>query len=536
MERKMKDLKIENLDHLGIVAGIVDELEIVNTINQTLGEDKREQVSSGVIVKALILNGLGFVSAPLYLFKEFYQGKATEHLLGRGITAEKLTDKKIGKVLDKLWEKGLTEIFLQIAMIAQKKYHIERKTMHADSTSFSVQGKYQQEEAEEGVIEITYGYSKDKRPDLKQYMMNLVCWGDDGVPAMMEMVNGNQADKARFGDLMEQFQQQWDFDGIYVADAALYSEENLKKLASMKWITRVPLSLKIAKDIVRKIDPQQFSSLNRVGYSSYEVEREYRGIKQRWIVIESKARKQVAQEKLQKKRIKVQQLAQKQLKKLLAQEFACSEDAQLAVERLSKELKYHQIASIEIKKIAHYSQPGKPKADALASHITYQPSGELVLDEQAWEQEKLAAGRFILATNILDSNELNAEECLTNYKAQQGNEDGFGFLKDRLFFTSSVFLKSPKRIMSVGLIMGLCLMVYKLGQRQLRQALRNNNASIEDQKGRPTKKPTLRWVFQCFMAVHYVLVEGHGMVVNLTDRRRQILKFLSHRCQYYYLL
>ena len=157
-------------------------------------------------------------------------------------------------------------------------------------------------------------------------MMNLVCWGDDGVPAMMEMVNGNQADKARFGELMEQFQQQWEFDGIYVADAALYSEENLKKLASMKWITRVPL-LKIGKDIVRKVDQQKFNPLNRVGYSTYEVEKEYRGIKQRWIVVESKARKQAAQQKLQKKRKKVQQVAQKQLKKLLAQEFACSEDA-----------------------------------------------------------------------------------------------------------------------------------------------------------------------------------------------------------------
>ncbi len=146
--------------------------------------------------------------------------------------------------------------------------------------------------------------------------MNLVCWSDEGVPAMMEMVDGNQSDKARFGDLMGQFQQQWKFEGIYVADAALYSEENLKKLASMKWITRVPLSLKIAKDMVRKIDPQKFSPLNRVGYSTYEVEKEYRGIKQRWIVIESKARKQAAQEKLEKKRKKVQQLAQKQLKKV----------------------------------------------------------------------------------------------------------------------------------------------------------------------------------------------------------------------------
>jgi transposase len=112
----MEEITIQNLDHLGIVAGIVDELEIVETINEILGEDKREKISSGVIVKAIIINGLGFVSAPLYLFKEFYQGKAKEHLLGKGITAEKLTDVKIGKVLDRLWEKGLTEIFIKIGL------------------------------------------------------------------------------------------------------------------------------------------------------------------------------------------------------------------------------------------------------------------------------------------------------------------------------------------------------------------------------------------------------------------------------------
>ena len=128
---KMKELKIENLNHLGIVAGIVDELEIVETINELLGQDQRELVSSGVIVKALILNGLGFVTAPLYLFKEFFQGKATEHLLGNGITAQQLTDQKIGKVLDHLWEQGLTPVFLKIAMIAQKKYQIENKINYA---------------------------------------------------------------------------------------------------------------------------------------------------------------------------------------------------------------------------------------------------------------------------------------------------------------------------------------------------------------------------------------------------------------------
>jgi transposase len=64
---------------------------------------------------------------------------------------------------------------------------------------------------------------------------------------------------------------------------------------------------------------------------------------------------------------------------------------------------------------------------------------------------------------------------------QQGNERGFLFLKDPLFFASSVFLKSPERIMALGLIMGLCLLVYNLGQRQLRHALKQANQTLPNQ-------------------------------------------------------
>jgi transposase len=62
-------MKVSNLDHLGIVAEIIDEMGIVEEINERIGQCSREKVSPGVMVKLMILNGLGFVSAPLYMFK-----------------------------------------------------------------------------------------------------------------------------------------------------------------------------------------------------------------------------------------------------------------------------------------------------------------------------------------------------------------------------------------------------------------------------------------------------------------------------------
>jgi transposase len=71
-------------------------------------------------------------------------------------------------------------------------------------------------------------------------------------------------------------------------------------------------------------------------------------------------------------------------------------------------------------------------------------------------------------------------------------ERGFRFLKDPLFFTASVFLKTPERVAALAMVMGLCLLVYALGERELRRKLAHSEASIPDQLGRPTQTPTLR--------------------------------------------
>ncbi|MEL7509904.1 MAG: DUF4277 domain-containing protein [Cyanobacteria bacterium J06554_1] len=65
---------------------------MVETVNECLGQDPHEQISAGIAVKAMILNGLGFVSAPLYLFEQFFEGNATEYLLGAGVLPQYLND------------------------------------------------------------------------------------------------------------------------------------------------------------------------------------------------------------------------------------------------------------------------------------------------------------------------------------------------------------------------------------------------------------------------------------------------------------
>ena len=83
----------------GIIAGIVDDIGIVEIIDRELGKHLQEKVSAGQAVKAMILNCMGFLTSPLYLFSEFFAGKATEHLIGEGVTAEHLNESRLGRVM-----------------------------------------------------------------------------------------------------------------------------------------------------------------------------------------------------------------------------------------------------------------------------------------------------------------------------------------------------------------------------------------------------------------------------------------------------
>ena len=321
-------IEIQNINHLGIVAGIIDELQIVDIINQELVIDEQEIVNSGEIVKAIILNGLGFVSQPLYLFPKFFEDKATEHLLGNGILPEHLNDYKIGRVMDKLYDYGLSELFLLIALSAAKKYNVNLDFSHLDSSSFAVHGQYnqvlcsqsesqgQESELEPIPISITHGYSRDHRPDLKQFILDLIVTGDGNIPVFIEAASGNQSDRKAFGQIAKNYKKQLKLETTIVGDSALYSKDNLELLKQIKWLTRVPLSIKEAKNLVSTLANSEFINSEIPGYSWVERESNYGGIRQRWLVVKSDARTESDLASLEKKITKESESIKKKLSQL----------------------------------------------------------------------------------------------------------------------------------------------------------------------------------------------------------------------------
>ena len=98
MKLKPQEIEIQNIDHLGIVAGIIDSIGLVEIINEIIGVEKDEKVNAGQVVKAMIINGLGFVSKPLYMFPQYFETIACEHLIGGGVKPEYLNDVYVGYV------------------------------------------------------------------------------------------------------------------------------------------------------------------------------------------------------------------------------------------------------------------------------------------------------------------------------------------------------------------------------------------------------------------------------------------------------
>jgi transposase len=562
-------IDVQDIDHLGIVAGIVDEIGLVEIVDELLGTYEQEHVSSGQVVKALILNCMGFLTAPLYLFSQFFEGKATEHLIGEGVEQKHLNDTRIGRVLDKLYQYGVTKMFVIIALAVVKKFGITLKCAHLDATSLSVEGQYLEKQTpatpavestqpESGSsiadipqeppslaqdddvipVKITHGYSRDHRSDLKQFILNLITSGDGDIPLFLQVGHGNDNDKSTFASIIDEFKRQWSQQQpqVFVADAALYSADNLEALGITPWISRVPASLSAAQNLLQGLHANLFHPSVLRGYAFAEVCTTYSGIRQRWLVVESQARKDADLKQLLKR---IDQALKEQtaaLNILQAKAFGCEADAQAAAQVFGKTLKYHTLSDIDIHKTPHYTKAGRPAKETAPTHYTYHLQATLVLNESVVAKHRNQSGRFILATNLLDEQTWSNDDLLREYKNQQSCERGFRFIKDPLFFASSVFLKTPRRIVALAMIMGLALMVYSLGQRQLRQSLQHAQATLPNQKGKSTERPTLRWILQCFQSVHLVWLNGVKYLIKLNNRQQLILPFLGAECQKYYLL
>jgi len=385
----MSSCESKELNHLGLVAGMYDELGIGKSIDALISQDMNQRnLSIGQTLKAMVLNGLGFSNRCLYLMPHFFEGKPVEHLLGKGVTASDLNDDVTGRMLDSIYEADGSDLYRVIAKNALHKLGLPCHMSHMDTTTFHTDGQYDHAD-EEGVIKITKGYSRDHRPELNQFGLKLIVEGQAGIPMMMEALSGNDNDKTRFRETIRDHigQLQDDFSTQHLlGDSALYCAKTLKLMQGLIWTSRVPETLSQARSLIeeladglaRKNDGEQ------PNFKSIDVT--YAEIEQQWIVVYSPQANTRARHSVSKQYEKKSLADQRLFDGLCKQEFSCKEDAFKAAETLQKKLKTSLLHDLHTESIAGFKKRGRPAKNAEPDHFTYRVCGTLASDYQQYQQ------------------------------------------------------------------------------------------------------------------------------------------------------
>ncbi len=535
----MDVVMVERLDHLGIISGVIKDLGIVDMIDARIVPDEQEAITTGEAVAGMILNGLGFSNRPVSLTPQFFSNKPVAHLFRDGVTADHFNRFKLGRSLDKIFGYGCDMFFSEIALAVCQHEKIDLRFNCLDTTSFSLTGTYVPE-SDEQAITITHGYSKDHRPDLKQVVLELVVSQDGGIPFISQSWDGNASDnvvfKERCGALMAQFKASTT-PRYLVADAKLYTEANAPNLLLLPFITRIPETLKDAKQVIKQAwawntwQPLDDTvCYQRIDLCHY-------GIEQRWLVVSSQEARQRAEATIGQARMKEEEQITQQLFHLQAQRFASIAQARAALDKLAKRWRFHCVSQMFLTPHIQYARKGRPRPTTPIKAIEWQLGASAVPDDAKITSRLQRKGCFVLGTRISDT-DLRDAEVFAGYKGQSAVEGGFRFLKDPLFFASSLFVKKPSRIQGLLTIMTLALLTYSVAQRRMRQHLVEQHETLPNQIGQATSQPTLRWLFRLMEGIHLVSFSVQGQVKTVIEGlnalRRKIVQLFGQKvCQIY---
>ena len=301
IEQKEKTdlVQVETLDHIGIVAGLVDKLKLVERIDARVPISKTHGaiVTHGQSIKAMIINGLGFTQNPIYLSPTFFEGKDVCALMGEGIEAQHLNDDVHGRTLDAIYEYGTTALLAEMANEISQEFipATGRQNGHLDISSlnvcadYAVEDRYPDDASRPPLPR--HGHSKDHRPDLKQLVISLTTSGPAQLPIWYEGLDGNSSDKANFHPTLARIKAFRDKlentpEFLWVCDSALYSQDKLRQSALL-WLTRAPENLALVKQLVQADENDYTWQHLQDGYKGVLIGQNDRGLKQRWLLVHS---------------------------------------------------------------------------------------------------------------------------------------------------------------------------------------------------------------------------------------------------------
>lgn len=520
-----------NVRHLPIVKQYAKRIGLVETIDQIV--DSQMDLSPGMAILAMVLDTLSG-RTPLYRLTEFFEEKDTELLLGSAIEPDCFCDTNLGRAMDKIFEAGTLKIFSQLSQNAISVYDVDARRVHFDTTSVSVYGNY---DSTGSPFHITYGHSKDKRSDLKQFLISMLCV-DSTIPILGSTEDGNASDKALNNELLSNISKHMALYHlapgafVYVADSAFVTKDNLNAAGSTNWLTRLPATYnECSRVILQAVQADEWINIGplaeeRTGpkrppahYKTYESTVKLYGRAYRAIVVHSSAHDKRRHRRIDRQIDQDRKQLEKACKKASSTPFFCRADAQAAGQQLAHTAVqgYHNV-TVDIEEVPKYGRGRPPKGKARTPlRYEYVLTTNICAAPEKVDPLRLQAGCFVLLTNLIDQQEdWPADELLKLYKSQIGIEKNFSFLKDPAI-VNAIFLKKAERIEVLGLILLISLLIWRLMERSMRQYVKAKDCTLTGWEGRATKKPT------SFM----MTTKFTGTLVITIGKKRQFAKPLK---------
>jgi transposase len=532
-------MTITNVQFLPIVKEYARRINLAGT---------QMTLQPGVAIPGMVLDTLSGRS-PLYRLKHYFEGKDIELLLGEAVHVSQFTDYNVGRALDKIFNAGTQKIFSQLSQNAIGGFHIEVTAAHYDTTSVTVHGDYAMQDEP---FKITHGYSKDKRPDLKQFLVEMLCV-DKNIPVLGATRDGNASDKTLNNELLSTISKHMAHHGlsksafVYVADSAFVTKENLKKAGNQtKFVSRLPATYKECRRVIREavqqnawIDIGQLAETQgskkrpAAHYKVYDSTVTFLGRPYRAIVVHSSAHDKRRHKRIDRQILKSKERLENKVKKINIPTCYCEADARSVVEKLLRlPVKSDcYLISATIKKIAKYGR-GRPRKgeERIPQGYEYQIEVTLEADEEKIKTLRQEAGCFVLLSNLISESEQeqwDGKALLKLYKTQIGIEQNFGFLKNPVII-NSVFLKKVSRIEVLGMILLISLLIWRLIERSMRNYVEENDTTITGWVNRRTKKPTSFMMTTKFISVMVVKYGGtRHLSPPLNSVRLEYLKALD---------
>lgn len=519
-------------------------------------EDNRTQVDTPRVA-LLVLKNLLVSREPMYGVVEWALNFGPELFDLWPDDLAHLNDDRVGRCLERVFEALSTNLIMDLVTHVVREFDVCLDELHNDSTTISFFGDYASAAAERKVAgrtapAITWGHSKDHRPDLKQLLYILTVSEDGGVPVYFQAASGNVVDDQTHQAtwrLMAELVQRPDF--VYVADCKLASTENLNEIARQggRFITVLPATRKEDAQFRQRLSAQpetvawleayrlthEDGALREVFRVCAEEQVSKEGYRLLWFHSRGKAESDAAT------RVRRLQRAIRELTDLRARlasprtRFRQRAQAAAAVDAILDAHAAGDYLHVEIQ--AHeqeqYRQASRGRPTKRTHYTRHVETRFAVTWEVQGKQLEIAAagdGVFPLITNLRD---WSPAEVLKAYKRQPLIEKRFSQLKTD-FCVAPVYLKSVTRIVGLLALYFMALMVQSLLERELRQAMAAQGLPSLPlyPEGRACVRPTTRQVLDVFepLARHTLTTSGSDdcelFATDLAPLHRQILKLL----------